>query len=141
MTGPADEQPLMTRPWADIADFYRWLVKGGMSIGANVRLVEQVEGSCYARGLHAWTSMHDLCIVQVPCTFPYDGPYLRISPRFDGTIEFRYIDTPFYEKQWRRVVKEEAPSSDWSASPISCVGSCERRNVAPRRDGSDDLRL
>jgi hypothetical protein len=107
VTGPADEQQLMTRPWADIADFYRWLVKGGMSIGAMVRLVEQVEGSCYARGLHAWTSMHDLCIVQVPCTFPYDGPYLRISPRFDGTIEFRYIDTPFYEKQWRRVVKEE----------------------------------
>jgi hypothetical protein len=37
---------------------------------------------------------------------PYDGPYLRISPRFDGTIEFRYIDTHIEDKQWRRVVNE-----------------------------------
>jgi hypothetical protein len=97
----------MTEPWADIADFYRSLVQGGMNIGAMLRLVEQIQASSYARGLHAWTSMHDLCIVQVPCTYPYDGPYLRISPRFDGAVEFRYIDTPFVSKQWHRVVKEE----------------------------------
>jgi hypothetical protein len=72
-----------------------------------LRLVEQIKGSTYARALHAWTSMHELCIVQVPCTYPCDGPYLRISPRVDGTIEFRYIDTPFASKQWHRVVKEE----------------------------------
>ena len=67
MTDPADEKPLMTKPWADIADFYRWLVEGGMRIGAMVRLVEQIKGSRYARGLYAWTSMDDLCIAQVPC--------------------------------------------------------------------------
>ena len=96
----------MTKPWADIADRYRWLAEGGMNIGAMLRLVEQIEASPYARGLHAWTSMHDLCIVQVPCTYPYDGPFLRISPLFDGTIEFRYVDTPMFEKQWRRLVRE-----------------------------------
>jgi hypothetical protein len=66
-----------------------------------LRLVEQVEASQYARALYAWTSMHDLCIVQ------NDGPYLRISPLFEGTIEFRYIDTPVFEKQWRRLVRED----------------------------------
>jgi hypothetical protein len=51
--------------------------------------------------------MHDLCIAQVPCTYPYNGPYLRVSPRFDGTIEFRYIDTAIEERQWHRLVNEE----------------------------------
>ena len=51
--------------------------------------------------------MLELCIVQVPCTYPCDGPCLRISPRSGGMIEFRYIDTPFVSKQWHRVVQEE----------------------------------
>jgi hypothetical protein len=59
------------------------------------------------RALFAWTSIPDLCIVQVPCTYPYDGPFLRISPQSDGSIAFRFIDTPFESKQWHRVVIEE----------------------------------
>jgi len=107
MTDQQDTRPTMTRPWADIVSHYRCRVEGGMDIGAMLRLVEQIEASSYARGLYAWTSMHDLCIVQVPGVDAYEGHHLRISPRFDGTIEFRYIDTPNREKQWHRVVKEE----------------------------------
>jgi hypothetical protein len=106
-TDDVPEKPVMTRPWSDTENFYRWLVDGGLDVRGMLLLVEQIAASQYARALHAWTSMHDLCIVQVPCTYPYDGPYLRISPLFNGWIEFRYIDTPIEEKQWRRRVKAE----------------------------------
>jgi hypothetical protein len=101
------ETKLPTRSWDEIEARYRESVDAGVSGGGMLRFVEQIKGSSYARALHAWTSMHDLCIVQVPCTYPYDGPYLCIAPRFDGTIEFRYIDTYVASKQWHRVVKEE----------------------------------
>jgi hypothetical protein len=100
-------KPLMTRPWGQIEKFYRRLVSAGLNVRAMLRLVEQIEASQYARALHAWTSMHDLCIVQVPCTFPDYLPFLRITPFFEGTIEFRYFDTLIEEKQWHRRVKEE----------------------------------
>jgi hypothetical protein len=51
--------------------------------------------------------MHDLCLTQIASSAYPDGPHLRISPRFDGTIEFRYIDTYVREKQWHRVVQED----------------------------------
>ena len=47
--------------------------------------------------------MHDLCIVQTPVTYPYDGPRLIISPAKDGSVEFRYVDTMIEAKQWSRV--------------------------------------
>jgi hypothetical protein len=98
----------MIVPWNEISSRYREAVESGQTgVLGMLRLVEQIETSPYVRVLHAWTSMHDLCIVQVPCTYPYDGPYLCISPRFDGTIEFRYIDTQIESRQWHRVVKEE----------------------------------
>jgi hypothetical protein len=34
-------------------------------------------------------------------------PVLKISPRTDGTLEFRYIDTEVAAKQWHRSVKDE----------------------------------
>jgi len=83
----------MTRPWADIEAGYR----GSGDIAAMLRLVEQVRASPYEPVLNAWTSMHDLCIVQVPCTYPYNGPYL----------EFRSIDTHIEDKQWRRAVDQD----------------------------------
>jgi hypothetical protein len=97
----------MTRPWDEIEAYFRELVDAGARVGGMLRLVEQIKGSPYARALHSWTSMCDLCIVQLPCTYPFDGPYLRISPRSDGTIEFRYIDTHIESRQWHRVVKKE----------------------------------
>ena len=68
------------------------------------QLVHEIESSRYKEGLFAWTSAFDLYIVQTPVTYPYDGPYLKISPIRDGLLEFRYIDTPIEAKQWRRVV-------------------------------------
>jgi hypothetical protein len=105
--GGVAEKPLMTEPWIEIERFYRGLVDAGLSLRGMLRLVEQIKASQYARALHAWTSMHDLCIVQVPCSFPDYLPYLQVRPLFDGTIEFRYIDTLVEEKQWRRRVKDE----------------------------------
>jgi hypothetical protein len=57
-----------------------------------------------AGGLFAWTSMHDLCIVQRPERYPYDGPVLRVSPVSEGQLEFRYEDTRQRGKQWHRTV-------------------------------------
>ena len=98
----------MTRPWAEIVSWYRECVDAGIPLKGMLRLVEQIEASLYIRALHAWTSMHDLCVAQeLRSHGPYDGPYLRISPLFDGTIDFRYIDTYIESRQWQRVVKED----------------------------------
>jgi hypothetical protein len=94
------------KPWKDIAAFYRDLVRRGMQIQGMLHLTEQIEASRYATGIFGETSMHDLCVMQTAGAFPL-GPYLRISPRFDGTVEFRYIDTHVSARQWRRVVKDE----------------------------------
>ncbi len=51
--------------------------------------------------------MYDLCITQTVVTYPYSGPYLRVSPKQDGHIEFRYIDTMQTENQWHRSVAPE----------------------------------
>jgi len=51
--------------------------------------------------------MFDLCVTQTPVVYPYMGPLLRVSPRLDGLVEFRYIDTPQEEKQWVRVERPE----------------------------------
>lgn len=75
----------MPKPWNEIAIFYRDLIERGMQIRGMLDLVEQIATSRYAT---------------------WQGPYLRISPRFDGTIEFRYIDTQIVSRQWHRVVKE-----------------------------------
>jgi hypothetical protein len=94
------------RPWKDIAAFYRDLVSRGMAIQGMLHLTEQIEASRYATGIFGETSMHDLCVMQTDGAF-WEGPHLKISPRFDGTMEFRYIDTFIREKQWHRVVKED----------------------------------
>jgi hypothetical protein len=98
----------MIRPWSEIEDFYRELVRPGQTaVLAMMQLVGQIKNSPYAQALNAWTSMLDLCIAQVPCNRPYDGPFLRISPRGDGTVEFRYMDTAIEARQWHRIVKED----------------------------------
>ena len=97
----------MIQPWDEISCWYREFADAGSNVHGMLRLVEQIEASQYARGLYAWTSMLDLCIVQVPGTYPYDGPYLRISPLGDGTMEFRYVDTHIESRQWHRIVKKE----------------------------------
>jgi hypothetical protein len=68
------------------------------------QLVREIESSPYGDGLFGWTSLNELCIAQTPVTYPYDGPYLLISPIDNGQLEFRYVDTPIKENQWHRVV-------------------------------------
>ena len=98
----------MIEPWSEIESFYREFAQSGEAAAlAMMRLAGQIKASPYAQALNGWTSMLDLCIAQVPCKRPYDGPYLRISPRGDGTIEFRYMDTSIEARQWHRRVKEE----------------------------------
>ena len=96
----------MIRPWKDIVDRYRDLANRGMPIQGMLHLTEQIEASRYAAGIFGQTSMHDLCITQT-ADDGFRGPHLRVSPRFDGTIEFRYVDTHVTARQWHRVVKEE----------------------------------
>ena len=93
--------------WKDIAAYYRDLVDRGVQIQGMLHLTEQIESSRYAGGVFGKTSMHDLCIMQTAIGGFPEGPYLRISPRFDGTIEFRYVDTYVRTKQWHRVVKDD----------------------------------
>ena len=102
----------MTRTWEDNREHYAELVshhslKPIPAVAAMLDLVKAIEQSRYACGLYAWTSMHDLCIVQTPVVHPYQGPFLRISPTSDGNLDFRYIDTISEHHQWHRVVAPE----------------------------------
>ncbi len=97
----------MTRPWPEIDRFYSEQGAHGPTIAAMGALVRQIRESRYAAGIYAWTSAWDLCIVQTEVNYPYNGPYLRISPHQGGTLEFRYVDTHLKDKQWVRVVPAE----------------------------------
>ena len=104
MSGDAGR--LMTRPWEEIYAFYADVAirSGSTSIKGMADLVSSIIKSRYEPGLHAWTSMHDLCVTQMLVTYPYDGPYLRIAPLSNGGLEFRYTDTFDNASQWRRTV-------------------------------------
>src|SRR5262245_2410593 len=93
----------MMKSWSDIASYYGRLVDAGLPLSHMFEVVSRIRDSRYARGVVAWTSMHDLCIAQT-AQEPFDGPYLRVSPRPDGTLEFRYVDTYIEDRQWHRTV-------------------------------------
>ena len=70
--------------------------------------VEAIYRSKYSEGLYAWTSMHDLCISQQPIDNHLEvGPYLQISPLFNGMVKFTYIDTMKTSRQWTRTENED----------------------------------
>ena len=48
--------------------------------------------------------MFDLCITQTEVSYPYEGPYLRVSPVLNGWLKFRYFDTMVKSQQWQRTV-------------------------------------
>jgi len=100
----ADIRRLMTKPWSEVRARYARLVHEGVPLASMLELVSRIEKSRYAKGLFASTSMHDLCIVQMPVTNPHDAAYLRVSPLSDGQLEFRYIDTYIKDRQWHRTV-------------------------------------
>ena len=92
--------------WPQIIQRYQERVKSGADLKAMLHLAEDIEHSHYHHGLFAWTSIDDLCVVQTRVEYPYDGPYLRISPQFNRTIDFRSVDTFFRAKQWQQTVQE-----------------------------------
>ncbi len=92
----------MEKSWGHIQQFYEELVASGLPLEAMQNLVAGIKRSRYAVGLHGWTSVSELCIAQTPVTYPYEGPYLRISQSKDGRLVFRYIDTSITDKQWHR---------------------------------------
>ncbi len=96
----------MIEPWPNIRTFYEKYGLVGMA-----QLVRQIENSPYVDGLYAWTSMHDLCVIQHPVDPSYSPPHIKVSPLYDGTVEFRYIDTAIEKKQYRRLAKEEGAFS------------------------------
>jgi hypothetical protein len=79
----------MVRPWEDIRRHYTIRPRDHPALQAMARLIEQIQQSNLSR-LYAWTSVNDLLIVPAPATYPYDGPRVRVSPRFNGTIELSY---------------------------------------------------
>ena len=93
----------MIKPWDNILSFYATLEQIESS-GAMTQLVRDIVSSRYKEGLFAWTSAFNLCIVPTPVIYPYNGPYLKISPLQEDQLEFRYIDTCIKAKQWHRIV-------------------------------------
>jgi len=96
----------MTRTWPEIIETYKKRVDMGIELIAMLKLVESIHSSQYSKGLFGWTSMHDLCITQTPVVYPYDGPFLQISPLFNGEASFKFIDTYAKSKQWIRKENE-----------------------------------
>lgn len=97
----------MARSWPEIKEFYEKLSNGGLPVQGMVRLVDHILTSQYAEGVFAWTSMQSLCVAKTPATMRDTGPYLKISPLFNGNIDFRFIDTAIESRQWHRVVAED----------------------------------
>jgi hypothetical protein len=58
-----------------------------------IELIDHLESSGKAQYLFAFTSMFDLIISQTQPKHPDMPPHLRISPRRDAKLEFRYFDS------------------------------------------------
>jgi hypothetical protein len=95
------------RPWPEIIEHYESYARDHRSIQGIAGLARFIGDSPLARGLFAWTSMNDLCIVQTEVGYPYDEPMLVVSPTAGNQIEFRYVDTPDKTKQWHRIVEPD----------------------------------
>ncbi len=98
---------MMTQPWPQIVASYEDYKGEEGSIHALGRLARRISESPLAKGLFGWPSMFDLCIVQTPVSYPFDGPLLRVSPISGDQIEFRYVDTHEQSKQWHRTVEAD----------------------------------
>jgi hypothetical protein len=102
--GIAQDRPGVS--WDQIKGRYEDYVAAGARAQAMVQLVDEIARSRYAAGLTAWTSMTDLCIAKAPASPTDPGPYLKISPHFDGNISFEHFDTYIPSRRWRRKVPE-----------------------------------
>ena len=121
----------MTEPWCKIVAFYDDFLPDEPSVQAVGDVARHINHGRLRSGLFAWTSHMDLFITQMPVSYPYDGPRLGISPRFDGTVEFRYIDTWDEKKQWHRTV-------DGSDAIQRLHGFLDQLTWFPRRSRIED---
>lgn len=78
----------MTQPWEKTQERYAESVKSGLRLAAVHRLLDQI-GQSHLCTLFAWTSMHDLCIAQIPVGRSYNGPFLRVASRCERTVGIR----------------------------------------------------
>jgi hypothetical protein len=101
------EARALARSWSDLEAHYQRAAGQGPALQAMLRLVQDVQRSRLAPGLHAWTSQQELCVGQQPVALSHDLPHLRISPRADGRLEFRYVDTTPLNRQWHVTVEGE----------------------------------
>jgi hypothetical protein len=100
-----------TRPWREIAEFYRSLADKNSFFEPMARLNHQIAASNYASGLYAWTSMHTLCITQTPEP-DLDKEVLRIHRDVrDGNLVLDFQETgsrlPKYQHWIRRFSPDE----------------------------------
>jgi hypothetical protein len=94
----------MTKDWPSIVARYAEAATSDPSIAGIAALARHIQETELSSGLFGWASMFDLCITQTEASYPYDGPYLRVAPRLEGMVEFRYIDTRVEAQQWQRTV-------------------------------------
>jgi hypothetical protein len=99
---------MMTRPWPQVVAHYEDYKGEVQSIHTLGSLARRISESPLERGLIASPHMFDLDIVQIPVSYPFDGPFLRLSPVLsEDRIEFRYIDTYDKAKQWHRTAEAD----------------------------------
>ena len=94
----------MTQSWSLIVARYAQHPVDNVSVNGVAALARHIHDSALSSGLFGWTSMFDLCITQTEVFYPYDGPYLRVSPAMNGMVDFRYFDTMVTSQQWQRTV-------------------------------------
>lgn len=98
---------LLPQGWHDIREHYRSVSERESWADVMLGLVDHIAQSRVGASLYPWTAMFDLLITQTPSA-PEEGgypmPHLRISPKHNQKIEFRYVDTFVKGRQWVRVV-------------------------------------
>lgn len=108
----------LPRPWPEIVNAYRE-IEGSLSpeeraphepfwkaCSAVGDLASYIADGPLGLALFGWKSMHDLGIQQTNVD-TFTTSHLRVSPRHDGTVEFRYVDTDIKSQQWSRKVPPE----------------------------------
>lgn len=99
---------MLSQDWNDIRNRYQTVFPSESWAASMIALVDHVAESPVGQGLHPWTAMFDLIITQTgdaPEDGTYPFPHLRISPKSNGKIEFRYVDTLDQGRQWKREVE------------------------------------
>jgi hypothetical protein len=101
----------MVQDWNSLATRFEQAAKDGGEAQAALEgvagVARYINAGPLSRVLFGWASMADLCVQQTSAA-PYSVAFLRLSPKPDGTVEFRYEDTRKSDRQWHRVVPADA---------------------------------